>query len=121
MSSADRTVELLADLNPTTRVQAIYLVNAARQVGVPLVIISGYRSPEHNRDVGGSERSYHLDGLAFDVGVLGYVRDQVPTWWWEQLGAFAEARLALFWGGRFLHGGVPDLNHFDSRRQVVSI
>lgn len=35
--------------------------------GNPLVPTSAYRSPEHNRAVGGGERSQHLEGTAFDI------------------------------------------------------
>ena len=36
-------------------------------VGRPIVIVSGYRSPSHNRAVGGARRSYHLLGRAADL------------------------------------------------------
>jgi uncharacterized protein YcbK (DUF882 family) len=41
-------------------------------VGRPLRIVSGYRSPTHNRAVGGARRSYHLTGRAadFERGVV---------------------------------------------------
>lgn len=37
--------------------------------GVPMVITSGYRDPEHNRRVGGARNSAHLRGTAVDVRV----------------------------------------------------
>jgi uncharacterized protein YcbK (DUF882 family) len=37
------------------------------QADVPFEITSSWRSPEHNRKVGGSMRSYHLKGRAVDV------------------------------------------------------
>lgn len=35
--------------------------------GKPLKIMSGYRSPEHNRNVGGASRSKHMEGIAADI------------------------------------------------------
>jgi hypothetical protein len=36
-------------------------------LGKPLILTSAYRSPEHNRKVGGAKRSKHMEGIAFDV------------------------------------------------------
>jgi hypothetical protein len=35
--------------------------------GIPFKINSGYRTPEHNRKVGGKSTSSHLKGLAADI------------------------------------------------------
>ncbi|MEG1737724.1 MAG: D-Ala-D-Ala carboxypeptidase family metallohydrolase [Odoribacter sp.] len=40
-------------------------------IGRPILINSGYRSPEHNRRVGGSPTSDHLRGLAADIRIAG--------------------------------------------------
>ena len=37
------------------------------RLGDPLIVRSAYRSPEHNRAVGGAPRSKHMDGAAFDI------------------------------------------------------
>lgn len=44
------------------------LLQALRtRLGVPLLITSAYRSPAHNKAVGGAKNSYHMRGQAFDV------------------------------------------------------
>lgn len=35
--------------------------------GKPVIINSAYRTPEHNRKVGGSSGSYHVKGMAADI------------------------------------------------------
>jgi zinc D-Ala-D-Ala carboxypeptidase len=37
------------------------------RLGKPLVLTSAYRSPEHNKAVGGAKNSMHMQGIAFDV------------------------------------------------------
>lgn len=39
--------------------------------GKPIIINSGYRTPEHNRKVGGAANSQHLYGRAADIVVKG--------------------------------------------------
>ena len=43
----------------------------------PIRITSGYRTPEHNLNVGGASRSLHLDGMAADIQVDGMTPDAV--------------------------------------------
>lgn len=38
-----------------------------QRIGQPLVINSGYRTPEHNERVGGSPKSQHVEGRAADI------------------------------------------------------
>lgn len=117
----DRTLELLATLEPETQARAHALISAARRAGIPMVIISGARTYEGNQEAGGATNSYHLSGRAFDVGVVGYRVDQISPDWWREVGRFAEANLGLYWGGRFLSGGRPDFNHFDTRRLFTEV
>jgi hypothetical protein len=42
------------------------------QLGKPLIVRSAYRSPEHNRAVGGAKRSKHMDGAAFDIAMTNH-------------------------------------------------
>ena len=39
------------------------------RLGTPLIVRSAYRSPEHNRAVGGAKRSKHMEGAAFDIAM----------------------------------------------------
>jgi len=48
----------------------IYKIQTVRDfLKDPILITSGYRCPEHNKAVGGSETSSHLKGLAIDIFV----------------------------------------------------
>jgi len=46
-------------------------------VNAPIHINSGYRSPAHNRAVGGASNSYHVRGMAADIVVRGKSPGQV--------------------------------------------
>ena len=47
------------------------LIELREKLNQPMVITSGYRSPEHNKRIGGSSKSAHICGLAVDVGCSG--------------------------------------------------
>ncbi|MCW1932300.1 YcbK family protein [Pararhodobacter zhoushanensis] len=38
----------------------------------PLIVLSAYRSPEHNRAVGGAPASRHMQGTAFDIAMSNH-------------------------------------------------
>ena len=42
------------------------------RLGKPLIIRSAYRSPEHNRAVGGATRSKHMEATAFDIAMANH-------------------------------------------------
>lgn len=42
------------------------------RLGKPLIVRSAYRSPEHNRAVGGAAHSKHMDGTAFDIAMTNH-------------------------------------------------
>lgn len=45
----------------------------------PIVVNSGYRTPEHNRAVGGARQSFHLSGMAADIVVSGMPASEVQA------------------------------------------
>lgn len=50
------------------REELYVLLETIREVfGKPIIINSGYRSPEHNKAVGGVKNSYHVLGMAADI------------------------------------------------------
>lgn len=60
-------------------------------LGKPVIITSGYRSPAHNRQVGGVENSYHTRGMAVDITVAGMTPGEVQAFlknWSGGLGSY---------------------------------
>jgi zinc D-Ala-D-Ala carboxypeptidase len=56
------TGQLVVDTEALDKLQAL-----RNRLGRPLLITSAYRSPEHNRRVGGAPNSLHMRAVAFDV------------------------------------------------------
>jgi len=56
-----------ADVPPKIQELAENLQTIRGHIGVPLSINSGYRSPEHNKAIGGKPNSYHPRGMAADL------------------------------------------------------
>jgi hypothetical protein len=42
------------------------------RLGKPLIVRSAYRSPAHNRAVGGAKQSKHIEGTAFDIAMANH-------------------------------------------------
>jgi len=57
-------------------------------LGTPMIVNSGYRSPKHNKRVGGAALSMHLEGKAFDISMANH----------DPAGFIAAARAAGFRG-----------------------
>lgn len=77
-------------------------------LGCPLKINSGYRSPAHNKAIGGAKASQHLLGKAADISCNKYTPDQVHA-----------AILYLIREGKMHNGGVGrynSFNHYDIGR-----
>lgn len=101
----DRTDYHLGSFTPRTQALAIQLINALRAEGIPAYISSGRRSAIEQASLvakGASRtlKSKHITGQAFDIDILGYGRDELPTWFWNIVGQYGEG-LGLKWGGRF--------------------
>lgn len=63
----------------------------------PVTIVSGYRTPEHNRRVGGAPRSYHVyqderQGVAADVRCKG----GTPRSWYRTLDRLSPGGLGSY-------------------------
>jgi uncharacterized protein YcbK (DUF882 family) len=58
---------------------AINLQALRDEIGKPIRINSGYRSPSHNRAVGGALRSRHVVGDAADIVVVGMPPTEVAA------------------------------------------
>ncbi|HVL71236.1 MAG TPA: D-Ala-D-Ala carboxypeptidase family metallohydrolase [Beijerinckiaceae bacterium] len=61
------TGRLVVDEDALDRLQKL-----RSRLGKPLIVRSAYRSPEHNRRVGGAKASRHMLGDAFDVSMANH-------------------------------------------------
>ena len=67
-------------------------------LGKPIVINSGCRCASHNKAVGGSPSSQHINGTAADIKVSGYTPDQLKAAA-EKVACFANGGIGLYsWG-----------------------
>lgn len=79
------------------------LENARAYVGLPVIITSGYRCPEHNRMVGGAPDSDHLYGWAADIVVDGVEPERLA----QVVGYYLkDGRIFIYSDKRCVHIGV---------------
>jgi len=112
----DSTMRHIQALSPDIALSAWYMVKIARESGFPLQITSSVRTRQEQAalvraGVSRTTRSAHLVGQAFDVDIHGFGRDQVPEWFWYELGYLGEY-LGFRWGGRW--SSIRDLGHFEN-------
>lgn len=71
-----RTGDVL--LTDTSRAALAKLQALRDRVGHPLIVLSGYRSPEHNATIkGAAKASKHMEGIAFDIAVSNIEPDKL--------------------------------------------
>ena len=68
-----------AKLKAMLRKAAARTRGAARPAWQALIIRSAYRSPEHNRTVGGAMASKHMAGIAFDIAMANHDQDTIEA------------------------------------------
>jgi len=112
----DATMAHIRALAPEMQDAAFWMVYLVRNAGFPLQITSSVRTRQEQATLfrmglSQTTRSPHLDGQAFDVDIHGISRDDIPLWFWEQLGWLGEY-LGLEWGGRW--PGFRDYGHFEN-------
>ena len=49
------------------------------KIGKPIIITSGYRTPEWNEKCGGAKYSYHMCGMAADIRVNGMTAKEIAN------------------------------------------
>lgn len=79
--------------------------------GVPVKILSGYRSPMHNAAIGGAKASQHMEGRAADVTIKGMEPAEVHAMF---LRLHEEGKIRLGGLGRY-----PHFTHVDVRPGVL--
>jgi uncharacterized protein YcbK (DUF882 family) len=87
---------------------ALEMLDKARErSGLPFKINSGYRTPEHNKEIGGVEDSAHVRGYAADIDVSGFSPAAVVNVLFS-LYSVGFRRIGLSWGS-FIHADCDPL------------
>ena len=96
---------------------AIFLEDVRRVVGKPIMVNSGYRSPEVNSAAGGKPTSQHCKGLAADIRVAGMTPDEVVKSILDA-GLLYDQVIREF--DSWTHVSIPEKNK-DARKQALII
>ena len=102
-SGTDMPLEVLENI----KILADQLQVLRDHIGRPITITSGYRSPEHNKKVGGAKASKHVLGMAADFKVEGLTPATV-----------IKDIEVLIMTNQMLEGGIgiyPSWTHYDHR------
>ena len=76
-------------------------------LGIPIRVISGYRSPKYNRRIGGARRSQHMLAKAADIKIKGFTPVKVK-----------QIIIELIKEGKMKKGGIglyKTFTHYDTR------
>lgn len=65
------------ELIPNVKELAENLQVLRDEIGEPIHINSGYRTPEHNKSVGGKPNSYHMKAMAADITSKSFTPKQI--------------------------------------------
>lgn len=69
--------EFPLDVINNLRFLSVQLQTLRNALGKSISITSGYRSPEHNKKIGGALNSFHVKGMAADIQVPGMTPKEV--------------------------------------------
>lgn len=96
-----------ADVKANIKLLAKELEKIRSAFNLPININSGYRSPGHNKTIGGASNSYHMKGMAADFTIPGRTPKQI-----------AIVLEGLIKDGKLKQGGIGIYNnwiHYDIR------
>lgn len=96
---------------------AEFLEDVRSLLGKPIIIDSGFRSPEVNQAVGSTSVSQHLKGCAADFRVPGMTPAQVVKTIYEAKIPYDQLILELGW----THISIPNTDDVDARRMALII
>lgn len=88
------------------------LMGVSAELGQPLGITSGFRSPAYNAGVGGAKNSYHTKGLAADIDMAG----MTPAQRQDLVTELTQRGV----GGLIAYSKSPNMMHVDMRPRDVA-